>query len=244
MADRIAHRGPLLQSVPPIPPSSEHAAELLRERIVAGALPRGRSLPRYELARSIGASPAVTSAALDQLVAQNFAVRRGRNLVVAPLRLEAQALVAERLRLEPDLTRRAVRRIAELDLYRLERMQRDMQDAQRRGDIEAVQRCNYRFHVTLYRLADRPETLRRVQALWAGFPFDMLTTLPGRMRAVADEHIAILQALRDADPVRAGRAMRAHIRLGWQAFLRYYPRCPAAARETRRTATGWHLKNT
>jgi DNA-binding GntR family transcriptional regulator len=108
-----------------------------------------------------------------------------------------------------------------------------MLEAQCRGDIEDVHRCNYRFHVGLYRLADRPEVLQRVQTLWARFPFDMLTTLPGRMMAVSGEHMAVLRALWQSDAVQAGRAMRDHIQQGWQAFLRHYPRCPSSSGEAK-----------
>lgn len=210
-----------------------HTAETLREWIIGGRLRRGESLVRADLAARLGTSPARAGEAVARLLADGYAHRRGRMTVVAPLRLGAADLLAERLRLEPGLTRLAARRMSMLGLHALDRFLREMQEARLLCDAAAFQRGNYRFHVGLYRLAGRPEKMPGVQAAWAPFPFAMLTTLPGRMAAAIDEHAAVLQALREGDALAAGRAMRAHICQGWQALLLHYPRCVPASRQGR-----------
>jgi DNA-binding FadR family transcriptional regulator len=68
---------------------------------------------------------------------------------------------------------------------------------------------------------------------WAALPFDLMTTMPGRMSEVAPEHSAVLSMLRTGDPRKAGRAMHYHILHGWQEFQRNYP-VQAAERQPRR----------
>ncbi len=228
---------PLHLAPVPVTPGPERAAEILREWIIGGLLRRGQDLVTADLAHAMRTSQATAGKALSRLMAQGFATRSRRAILVAPLQLEAHGLLANRLKLEPDLTGLAARRITHFGLYRLERLHGDMIEARRRNDILTFQRCNYRFHVDLYRLAARPDDLQQIQTHWSAFPFDMLTALPGRMAAVLEEHSAILQALQDGDPRQASRTMREHIQQGWQAFLRHYPRCPTTIRERKRAAT-------
>jgi DNA-binding GntR family transcriptional regulator len=201
----------------------EHTAEVLRERIIGGALSRGQVIAGAELAGDLGTPPSLVRKALHRVQAQGYVVRSGRRTVVAPLRLEARYLLDRRLELECMLTRRAAQRLARLDLARLERLHGDFVDAERRYDHIALQRSNYRFHIALYRLAGEPEALREVQALWADFPFDLLTVLPHRRPVATQEHFELLGALHEGDADRAASAMRTHILQGWRAIEYRYP---------------------
>ena len=198
----------------------DQVAEQIRERIVSGTLRRGQTLRRRRLARELGAPEMVLSRALPRLEIEGYLVRSGHGFAVAPLLLDAHRLLIRRLRLERTLTRQGAARITPFGLRVLEQLHRDLLVAQRRGDVPVVQRCNYRFHFTLYGYAGRPDLLGEVRAIWAVFPFDLMTTMPHRMAAVADEHAAVLCALRRGDPSRAARAMAEHVGQGWQEFKR------------------------
>jgi DNA-binding GntR family transcriptional regulator len=204
-------------------PTVDLVAERLRESIIAGWLRRGQVLTLRDTALDIGAPQTLVRSAFGQLRAEGFLIRAPRGSVVAPLCLEAQQLLNRRLPLEVQLTRLATRRLTRFGLRLLQRINQEMVEAQLRYDVPNAQRHNYRFHAALYRFADRPDLLAEVQALWAGFPFDLMTTMPSRLAAVADEHDTVLAALRAGDSQYAARAMHYHIQHGWQEFQRHYP---------------------
>ena len=216
-------RPDIVPASPPMAAATERAAEQLRERIISGSLRRGQTLSARDLGHDLGAPVGVMREALSRLCDEGYAMRNERSIVVAPFCLEARQLLKRRLPLEVRLTRLAARRLTPFGLRLLDQIRHEMIEAQHRYDLLMVQRGNYRFHNLLYRFADRPDLLAEVQMLWAGFPFDLMTTMPSRMPAVADEHAAVLAMLRVGDVRRAGEAMRFHILHGWQEFQRHYP---------------------
>jgi DNA-binding GntR family transcriptional regulator len=58
--------------------------------------------------------------------------------------------------------------------------------------------------------------------LWAKYPLEMLTKMPGRQTRVFEEHVAVLDALERRDPEGAVAAMQAHIKTGWDEFCANY----------------------
>ena len=56
--------------------------------------------------------------------------------------------------------------------------------------------------------------------LWAKYPLEMLTKMPGRRSRVFQEHAAVLSALERNDPEGAVAAMQVHIKTGWEDFSR------------------------
>ena len=58
--------------------------------------------------------------------------------------------------------------------------------------------------------------------LWAKYPLEMLTKMPGRQTRVFQEHAAVLDALERNDPEGAVDAMQAHIKTGWDEFCANY----------------------
>jgi DNA-binding GntR family transcriptional regulator len=209
--------------------------ERLRESIIGGWLRRGETLLVRGIAHDMGAPVGIVRAAFARLCGEGYLIRTGRGTLVAPLCLEALQLLKRRLPLEVRLTRLAARRLTPFGLRLLHQIRQEMVEAQHRHDLPIVQRSNYRFHNVLYRFADRPDLLAEVQTLWAGFPFDLMTTMPSRMPAVAEEHSAVLASLRAGDARNAGAAMHYHILHGWQEFQRYYPLQPD--RQVRRAQT-------
>ena len=204
-------------------PTVDLVAGRLRESIIAGWLRRGQVLTLRETAEAIGATRNQVRDAFTRLRDEGFLIRTAHGSAVAPLCLEAQQLLNRRLPLEVRLTRLATRRLTPFGLRLLHRISQEMAEAQLCYDLPNTQRHNYRFHAMLYRFADRPDLLAEVQTLWAGFPFDLMTTMPSRLHAVAEEHETVLTALGAGDPQCAARAMHYHILHGWQEFQRHYP---------------------
>jgi len=206
--------------------TTEHqVAEFLREKIIAGLIARGQKLKQAELAKSLGVSITPVREALRLLEAQGYVqVSAHRGAVVAPFLIEhAEEHYKLRLLLEPRLAFHAAERLTPADLTILRQFNQEMADAGPDAPHRLLRENNFRFHFRLYERADQPQTLDFVRILWAKYPFDLLTLLPGRPSRVSEEHEEILQALEAGDAKRAMNAMAAHIRTGWREFDAMYP---------------------
>jgi DNA-binding GntR family transcriptional regulator len=199
-------------------------AEVLREKIIVGVLARGQKLKQAEIANMLGVSITPVREALRLLEAQGYvAVNAHRGAVVAPFQIEgAEELYQLRQLLETRLTLEAARRMTQNDLYVLKAINHDLLTAARANDRAACQEKNFRFHFRFYELANQPQTLDFVRILWAKYPLDMLSQMPGRQPRVFEEHVALLTALERKDAEGAAKAMEAHIASGWEEFLANY----------------------
>ncbi|MDQ0393611.1 GntR family transcriptional regulator [Labrys monachus] len=199
-------------------------AEVLREKIIVGVIARGQKLKQAEIASMLGVSITPVREALRLLEAQGYvAVVAHRGAVVAPFVVEgAEELYRLRQVLETRLTLEAARRITPHDLDVLKAVNHDLLVAVRTQTRPTLQEKNFRFHFRFYELANQPQTIDFVRILWAKYPLDMLSTMPGRPMRVFEEHAALLAALERRDPDEAVRAMEAHIRTGWDEFRSNY----------------------
>lgn len=199
-------------------------AEVLREKIIVGVLARGQKLKQAEIAKMLGVSITPVREALRLLEAQGYvAVSAHRGAIVAPFLIEgAEELYKLRQLLETRLTAEAARRMSPNDLYVLKAINHDLLMAARAGDRAACQEKNFRFHFRLYELAGQAQTLDFVRILWAKYPLDLLSQMPGRQSRVFDEHVTLLAALERGDVEGATGAMEVHINTGWSEFLANY----------------------
>jgi DNA-binding GntR family transcriptional regulator len=124
--------------------------------------------------------------------------------------------------LEGRLVTRALK-LGTVDPGRLREINDRLGEAAAAEDSDEHRLANYRFHFMLYECAQLPQTLEFVRALWAKFPFDLLTAMPGRKPRVQQEHDVFLDALARGDAKGAVRAMDAHIKRGWVEFRSSYP---------------------
>jgi DNA-binding GntR family transcriptional regulator len=199
-------------------------AEVLREKIIVGLLPRGQKLKQADLARMLGVSITPVREALRLLEAQGYvSVSAHRGAIVAPFIVDdAEELYQLRLALETRLTREAAKNLTEADLRGLKALNHDFLVAAQAETRASQQGRNFRFHFQFYELADQPQTLDFVRVLWAKFPLDLLSQMPGRPMRVFEEHVALLAALEKGDPEAAVQAMQEHIEIGWKEFLANY----------------------
>ncbi len=199
-------------------------ADFLRERIICGFFPRGQKLKQAEIAAMLDVSITPVREALKMLEAQGFTVGTShKGAVVAPFQIErTEELLQLRRLLEGRLVAAALR-LGTVDLPLLQEINDRFGEAASADDRDEARRCNYRFHFTLYESARQPQTLEFVRGLWAKFPFDLLTAMPGRQPRVQQEHEAFLQAVASGEARAATRAMDMHIRGGWVEFRSLYP---------------------
>ena len=199
-------------------------AEILREKIIVGVIARGQKLKQAEIARLLGVSITPVREALRLLEAQGYvAVRAHRGAIVAPFVVEgAEELYELRQVLESRLTLEAARRMTPADLDALKVLNHDFFAALKSQSRPSLQEKNFRFHFRLFGIAGQPQTMDFVRMLWAKYPLEMLTKMPGRQTRVFQEHATVLSALERNDPEGAVAAMRVHIKTGWEEFLANY----------------------
>ncbi len=200
-------------------------ADFLRERIIWGFYPRGQKLKQAEVAKMLDISITPVREALKILETEGYVLGTShKGVVVAPFQIErTEELLRLRVMLELELTKTALAVITPATLDALAMLNAETELASHANDRDVTRRTNYHFHFTLYELANQPQTLHFVRVLWAKYPFDKLTAMPGRLPQVASEHEAILVPARAGDARGALRAMRYHIENGWREFKRNYP---------------------
>ena len=69
--------------------------------------------------------------------------------------------------------------LSDADKEELNALNEDMAKAGPGASHQLLRENNYRFHFRLYERAKQPQTLDFVRILWAKYPFDLLTVIPG-----------------------------------------------------------------
>ncbi len=185
----------------------------IRQEILYGDLRPGDRLRLEDLAKRLGVSMTPVREAMQHLEADGLVIREPhKGARVAGLSLEEiRVIYSMREALETLATRLAVSRLTAGELAHLEETERRSRAACDLGDLVTVRKCNFDFHMTLYR-ASRGRTLAKmVETLLMCSPFNFLWSDARRARQSFAEHDAVLAALRRRDEDAAVEAMRAHI---------------------------------
>ena len=195
----------------------EQVADFLREGIISGRFPRGARLKQQELASLLNTSITPVREALKLLEAEGYVAGDSfKGSVVAPFDIAASSeVLALRILLETQLVQGAVAQAKAADIASLKLLAAAFAEAFSAGDNEAARAANYRFHHSLFTIAQMPQTLHFVQILWARYPFDLINALKGRVSRAAEEHDDMLAAIIAGDTAAAMLATRQHIEAGW-----------------------------
>ncbi len=203
----------------------ESVAEIIRERIIIGLYDRGTKLKQADLAEELGVSITPVREALLALEAEGYV--RGlphKGLEVPNFAPERLGEIYDlRVSLERDLTVAALENMDPAGLDKLLSLQRELEAALKTRDLFKVRTANYRFHFSLYDLAQRPQTLHFVRVLWAKYPFTRQDVEQDRPRRMRSEHVLFLQRIQEHDHPGAVKAMVEHIRSGWREITTRHP---------------------
>lgn len=196
----------------------DQVADILRERVIAGAYRRGERLKQADIAKELGVSITPVREALHILEAEGYVAGVSHRGLLVPEIVPEQASEIFDLRrnLERDLTARALDRMTPDKLRELKALQQVVVEASGTGNRHAIRAANYRFHFRLYELADRQQTMQFVRILWARYPFTMQEAGSERLAAMNAEHDAFLAKVEAGDNAAAVEAMVAHIESGWR----------------------------
>jgi DNA-binding GntR family transcriptional regulator len=200
--------------------AGQTAAQILRERIMSGALPPGATLNQNDLATAMGMSRIPIRDALRSLAAEGLVQMRAHATAsVSPLSLDDLAELYEiRLSLEPDLCARALPSFSAADLAELEIALEELENATDEDDWLAL---NNRFHEILYRGSGRPRTVEiidRARQATARYIRVYHRFDPNTLEV---EHRLIFEAAKAGQGRRLAALVAAHLSDGYETMLRY-----------------------
>jgi DNA-binding GntR family transcriptional regulator len=204
---------------------TEAVADALRERILSGELGDGEQLRQDALATAYGVSRIPVREALRRLEAEGLVTfYPHRGAVVSQLSLDDILELFEiRAQLEPEILRRAVPRLARDDLRKARAILDHFASALERGEVAAWGGLNWEFHATLYRPAERPQTLAVIQGLHNNTDryTRMQLLLAGAIEQAHQEHGALLSHCGRSEAKEAGRLLKRHITAAGRSLVAF-----------------------
>jgi DNA-binding GntR family transcriptional regulator len=192
---------------------SDQVKDRLLQAILDGRYPPGARIVETRVARELGTSQAPVREALRDLealgVVETTAFRGAR--VRRPSADELLEAFAIRAELESLGARLAIPRLTDEDLEELAGYVREMQRAAETDDTHDEAAADAAFHGRIVHLAGNA-TLERVWRTLEPFSRTYITIVaPGAdRRRIADEHVPVLAALRQRDPMLAVEVLHHH----------------------------------
>lgn len=194
----------------------------VKEMILFGEFVPGQPLTIHGLAESIGTGVTPAREAIRRLTAEGALVALENRRIEVPAMTEhwLRQIELVRLTVEPELAEMGAKRIKQKEIVELERLDTHLNEAIQVGDVRRYLEANYRFHFTLYSLADAQILQRIAETMWlrAG---PSLRVVCGRFGTtnLVDQHREATRALRDGDSAKVRQAIEDDIRQGF-AFIR------------------------
>ncbi len=199
---------------------TEIAVQEVRERIRSGAIRRGERLVVGDLTSILDMSPTPIREALRLLQADGLVEYRPHHgIVVAEV---SYALTEEtyklRASLEPMAAEMAVEKMTPARVKELERLHEALTNAVH-GRTTTISNYNRQWHTVLYEGSESPILLDFIRRLWEAFPWRTAWAMPGRAEETAEEHNAIMEAMRAGDGPLTSERLKDHILKGRGALL-------------------------
>lgn len=195
----------------------QYAYQQLRSMILAGDLEPEAELNQDRLAVQLGISVSPVREAVRQLQTEGLVSAGSHNLLrVAPLRAaEAAVLLEVRNRLDPMAVRMAAQARTDEDLRLLDQTLADLKPMIAGAGREAIT-AHRRFHRALYAASGSPLLVELLDRVWDKadrYRFFALRSPQADRSRLRDhqQHVALLEAVRDQLPDRAEELMAAHI---------------------------------
>ncbi|MGW0810169.1 GntR family transcriptional regulator [Nonomuraea sp. NPDC002799] len=182
------------------PTAQQFVLAELRRAITTGRLRPGAPIRQDALAEEFQVSRVPLREALKTLQGEGLVTYEAhRGYFVETLSLDdLREVYRIRELLEEEAVRRAVGRLTDADLDRLEAVQDEVERAAAAGDVLAMATANRLFHMTLFDRAGMPRLVRLIRTLWDTTDAyrSMYYGDAGNRERVVKEHRATLDALR------------------------------------------------
>lgn len=207
------------ERMPPPLPAHELVYRQLRETILFGELAPGQPVTIQGLTAMLNAGMTPVREAIRRLIAEGALVSSGNRRVSVPnLSVgNIDEIIYARQAIETELVLRAAQRGSAADVEDLARIDMRLDQAILNGNLRAYLEENYRFHKTLYALADAPILSSLADGLWLRYG-PSLRVVCGRLgtQNLPDRHKEALEALRARDALAAAEAMRGDVIQGME----------------------------
>lgn len=194
-----------------------HVHQELRRRLITGKITPGSTLSTRGLAEELGVSQTPVREAVSRLAAEGALQIRSKRRISVP------AMTAERFRdllrcrelLEPDAALAALPLIDAARLRRIRSADESIEQALKRGDVNAYMQGNFNFHFRIYTAQPRRTLLQLIEVLWLQFgPYMSVVYSRFGTANLIDQHELMIRALQRRDARGLKRALIADIRDG------------------------------
>ncbi|WP_417691096.1 GntR family transcriptional regulator [Pseudidiomarina sp.] len=192
------------------------AVEAIREKILTGAIRAGEPLRQSALAEELEVSRIPIREALLQLEAEGlveFEAHKGATATKL-MANQVRELFELRALLECDLLRRSIPNLTAEDLQMSEKLLVEMVAAYTNTQTQSTwSELNFRFHISLYEAAQRPQTLDLVHNLMVKSDryIRVHLSLAGGVDNADREHSVILESCRAREVDKACMLLHEHI---------------------------------
>ncbi|MFF5986246.1 GntR family transcriptional regulator [Prauserella flavalba] len=197
------------------PPQSRvaYVVERLKEDLASGLIQPGELIKQTVLAKRYGVSPTPVREALRVLEADGtITYQPHRGASVREMAPEAAVdLYRMRASAEGTATEMAVERMTPAGLNRIEAKHEELNRERAEGATSArLSQLNRELHFTIYAQSS-PLVVEYLELLWTRFTPSSTIWTGEHAGELADDHEAIMDAIRDGDARRAGALMSEHI---------------------------------
>jgi DNA-binding GntR family transcriptional regulator len=187
----------------------------IRQKILDLELDPTQPIDERSLVRDVGGSLTLVQQALDRLGREGLVIKRRRRWHVA--RAATASIMHEifevRTTLEAMCARLAAERITSEQIDRMEQVHRDFERVLREGDNNALLAVDRKFHQLLYEASGNRYLARALDEMYTHiyrlsyFALDRMVSVRGNV----EEHLDILEALKEGDGRSAERHIQHHI---------------------------------
>lgn len=197
----------------------------IREGLIAGNFKPGERLVMQDLAERLGTSVTPVREACLRLVSERGLELRSGRFATVPALTRARYLEVRTIRiaLEGLAAEMATQNVTEADLVRLLELHNLFEEADRKNDALAAMHHNREFHFTLYRLSGMDMLTAQIEGLWVsmGPILNLFYTFGHNSYIGADEHLVLMDALRNKKPAKARKAIADDILRGGVSILKF-----------------------
>jgi DNA-binding GntR family transcriptional regulator len=205
-------------------PLRELVCEHIREAIINGVFAPGERLMEIQMADEMGVSRTPVREAFQELEGEGLiTLRMNKGAIVNNIdRKFVQDIFEMRILLEAEAARKAAENGMETGML-LKRLN-DMREHLDSLNVTDYETLNQEIHQSIWRAADNHQLTKYLQELWNGPSVGRGENAAAHhYQASTDEHIALLEAVRDRQPDAAEQAMRRHIGRSMENMLSHYP---------------------
>lgn len=193
---------------------SELVFDKLKKRIINGEIEPGTELVISRISEEFNISTIPVREAIKTLASEGLVeIEPHKSAKVAEFNIEKlHQIITIRAGLEGYAARLAVLHINEIQLKALENFVNKMKESMFKSDAESFNMYNLKFHRYLYQIPPYPMLYEMIIKIWDGGKWtrSVFAISPTRMEKSVEEHIRILEAIKNRDEDSVERLVREH----------------------------------